>query len=304
MLGFPNLLYLASNGYLKRGSRVLDVGSQNLLNCTADDLLDFAKEFRAEPITPEIEKEIRRQHYFSVPRKGERTLFVGEFLALTDIEYQAIDVCPAPFTEIVDLNFAQIPDDWRGRFDLILNIGTTEHIFSQGNAHRFIHDALKVGGAIFHQTPAAGWANHGYFTFHPRFYRDLATANEYDMPDIWYTAAGGLQLKDADIGERPAIEPWTLDAKPIGGGWVESLNLNVILQKKIDAPFRLNLETATSHAPADKATRAAYEGGADVGAEETAAALRSASAEQLSAELARRQKKPSLRLLRGLMGRG
>jgi len=34
MMGFALLEYLTEKGHLKNGSKLLDVGSQNLLNCT------------------------------------------------------------------------------------------------------------------------------------------------------------------------------------------------------------------------------------------------------------------------------
>lgn len=287
MIGFPYLTYLAERGHLKRASRVLDVGAQNLLNCTLDDLMQFVSRFRSAPMTAEVEEKVRRLHYFSEPRSGEQTLFASELLDLTDISYTAIDVCPAPKTEIIDLNFARAPSEWRNRFDVVLNIGTTEHIFSQLHAHRFIHDVTAVGGVVFHQTPAIGWANHGYFTFHPQFYRDLIAANEYERLDLFYTACGIAELKDQSIPERPPIEPLVTDAEPRGGGVVESMNLNVLTRKTKSAPFRIELEIATSHAKLAVETGSSYAAG-NVTANLLQSEIPHIPTDRLVAELSRR----------------
>ena len=289
MMGFALLEYLTEKGYLTKGSRLLDVGSQNLLNCTLEGMTQFAERFRDAPLSNVDRKEIARQFYFSTPRPGERTLFVGEYLELTDISYRGIDVCPAPFTDIVDLNRETVPADQRQSYDVVLNLGTTEHIVGQINAHRYIHDALKVGGIALHQPPSVGWCNHGYYAYHPRFYRDLAEANGYEILDIWYSQSGeGLSL-DTDLPARPAIDPLGEDqrAPEMIVPWY---NLNVVMRKTTDRPFQLKLELATSHSAVDGGVDEQYRGGEldalEAGTPSGAAARRSRSpsVDQLAAK--------------------
>jgi len=220
-------------------------------------MTQFAERFRDAPLSKADKDEIARQFYFSTPRPGERTLFVGEFLSLTDISYQGIDVCPAPFTDIVDLNREAIAPDQRQSYDVVLNLGTTEHIVGQINAHKYIHDALKVGGVALHQPPSVGWCNHGYFAYHPRFYRDLAEANGYEILDIWYSQSGQGPSVDTELPVRPATDPLggNHSAPDVTVPWY---NLNVIMRKTTDSPFRLKLELATSHSAVDSTVDEQY----------------------------------------------
>ena len=138
---------------------------------------------------------------------------------LTNIEYNSVDVCPGLKTEILDLNFDTIPDHMRGHYDVVFNFGTTEHIFNQWNCFEFMHDALKVGGVVYHQLPASGYLDHGYYCYTPLFFREMAQANHYAVEHLSVTQDNR----------------------------VPSLNVHVILRKAVDAPFKASLEIATAH---------------------------------------------------------
>jgi cyclopropane fatty-acyl-phospholipid synthase-like methyltransferase len=59
----------------------------------------------------------------------------------------------------LDLNHDIVPEDWRSRFDLLINAGTTEHVVNHDNAFRVMHDLVKVGGFMIHEVPVAGFAS-------------------------------------------------------------------------------------------------------------------------------------------------
>ena len=254
MMGFALLEYFKAKGYLNKGSHILDVGSQNLVNCSVETMTALAESLRAKSLSAADHEEIKRLYYFSTPRAGERTLFVSEYLQLADVHYRGIDVCPAPHTDIVDLNWERLPANQKGTYDLVLNLGTTEHIVDQTNSHAYMHDALKVGGVFFHQPPSIGWSNHGYFTYHPQFFRDLAEANEYQIVDMWYSQSSGGPIFDATVPFRPAADALAPNTSANSETNSTSYyNLNVILKKMVDRPFRLKLELATSHSAVDTA---------------------------------------------------
>jgi hypothetical protein len=261
MMGFPLLDYLSKRGYLRNGTKILDIGSQNLMNCTIEGMTDFIRRHGREEISAGEQEEIARLHYFSTPRRGERTLFLSEFLAMTNIEYRAVDVCPAPSTDIVDLNWAKIADNQRGAYDVVLNLGTTEHILGQINSMAYIHDASKVGGIILHQPPSAGWVNHGYFAYHPQFYYDVAKANGYLIDDIWYSQSTVGPFLDDSIEFRDASRPLGIPILPdeiTAPKTIPYYNLNVVMRKVVDGPFKIGLELATSHSAIDENIQVFY----------------------------------------------
>lgn len=266
MLGFPYLEYLSEKGHLKDGRvKILDIGAQNLMNCTVEKLTEFVIKYRDEPLSLDDQEEIKRLNYFSTPRPGERTLFLSELLDMTNIGYHAIDVCPAPATEIVDLNWQRLEKDRIGYFDIVLNFGTMEHVVDQTNGHIYMHDACKVGGIIFHQPPSIGFVNHGYFLYHPQFYYDLCETNGYGIDDIWYAPAGYTTALDPELPIRDPMTPLAVgEAVSPEANNTNYYNLNVVLRKNNGRPFTLGLELATSHSSVDTNVGVAYQDGFDI----------------------------------------
>jgi len=246
-LAMKNLEYLSGKGYLTPRSAILDIGSQCLYHATPEAIRAFVEKYGRISNQEAFEREAKRISYFSWPRPGERTSYVSELLDLTTIRYTSYDICPALKTEIFDLNKENVPRKYRAHFDIVLNFGTTEHILNQSNSFRVMHNALRAGGIFFHQLPAAGYTDHGYFCYHEGLLKDLAKTNDYEVMDLWYTLAGQASLEGADIRniETPEI-PRSGVCEP-GLLKLPSFNLNVILRKRGSRPFRLPLELATSH---------------------------------------------------------
>lgn len=257
-LNFAYLEYLAERGHLQRGSRVLDIGSQNLLHAKPEQLSAFAKRFGYVGDEAALQKEAERIALRSVPCPPHRTSYVSEILDFTDIFYTSFDVAPALKTEIIDLNSEDIPEHYRGSFDIVLNFGTSEHIFNQFNVFKVMHDAMKVGGVCFHQVPYAGWPEHGYVVYHKRFFDDLAAANGYEVLDMWlcpaYKDPAPTQLDMR--GLRTPLVPNSADAAfpPI----VLNGLICALFRKTRPAPFRVDLEAATAHAPVSAAVQERY----------------------------------------------
>src|SRR5882757_3329541 len=130
-MGMALFDYLAEKRLIKRGSRILDIGSQNLYNATAEAIRGFVEQFGRIDDEAKFTKEAERISYFSTPRPGERTAFIAELVDLVDIEYLGYDVCPSPGTEIFDLNVQRLPAERKNSFDVVFNFGTTEHVINQ-----------------------------------------------------------------------------------------------------------------------------------------------------------------------------
>jgi hypothetical protein len=87
MIHFKLVRYLADRGYIRSGARIMDVGTQNLLFVEEDSAVEFVRQLRRAPLNEQEFKQIQRVCYFSTPRPGERTTFLHELLALTDVVY-------------------------------------------------------------------------------------------------------------------------------------------------------------------------------------------------------------------------
>ncbi len=261
MLHFKLVQYLVHRGYIKTGSRIMDVGTQNLMFAEPSAAIDLVSSLRRAPLSGPDIKEIERVCYFSTPRPGERTAFLHELLAMTDVSYDSIDIVDGLKTTIFDLNFDEAPQEWIGRFDLIINCGTLEHVINQFRSLNFIHNLLKVGGVWFDQPPSIGFLNHGYYNYNPLFYHDIAAANNYELLEAWYSDAGSYPLLDTrfpviavdrldDDGERAKAAKKPFSDDPAGSTEAgPSYNFNAVMRKTTVGPLRLPLEIRTTHGP-------------------------------------------------------
>lgn len=259
-MGMVYFEYLSERGHLAKNSRILDIGSQNLYNATLENIRSFVEKYGAIDDEDAFQEAATKIAYHSTPRTGERTSYISELLDLTEIFYTSYDVCPGLKTEIFDLNHEQLPERNIGGFDVVLNFGTTEHVFNQLNSYQVMHDALKVGGIIFHQLPSIGWTDHGYFCYHSAFFDDLAKANDYEIVDRWYAAAGISQPRSDAVETRDQTTPLESDDRD-GSRLPETLvnyNIHAVLRKTRDTPFRVGLELATSHAALSGQTNTLY----------------------------------------------
>jgi hypothetical protein len=125
------------------------------------------------------------------------TLF--RLLGLPDV--MALDCSAHEGAELVlDLN-AAVPGELHGRFGLILDAGTLEHVFDVRRVLMNIAFLLAPGGRVIHMSPANNYVNHGFYQFSPTFFLDYYHANGFDE----------LRLFVADqVGRDPRFAAWDL----------------------------------------------------------------------------------------------
>lgn len=182
---------------IKRGGRVLDIGTSQLF--CADDpesLNRFLGHFGGTPYADD-----------EITRMADRA-FAGAMFERAGLSYEAVDISPHPRTMVIDLNSGRLPFWKRGRYNLVLNCGTTEHVLNQHNAFRLIHDACSVGGLMYHGVPIAGDFSHGMFNYTPLFFVRLAEANGYEVMKAWAWASDAAKECEV-IGKVEWNRPFT-----------------------------------------------------------------------------------------------
>lgn len=125
---------------------------------------------------------------------GRFTSDKAVFKALAGLEVFALDVSDYEGADyIVDLN-SNVPVQLEGKFGLILDLGTLEHIFDVKQALRNINVMLKPGGRVIHSSPGSNWLGHGFYQFSPTLFYD-------------YYGNNGFTNLRCLIGEMPTRDP-------------------------------------------------------------------------------------------------
>jgi SAM-dependent methyltransferase len=120
---------------------------------------------------------------------------------------------------IHDLN-EPVPERLHGRFDVVFDGGSLEHVFEFPTALRSVMAMVKPGGHLIVGTPTNNLSGHGFYQFSPElFHRALGpqsgfrlermTIAEYDQ--ITGTAFRSVPYFAELVGARYAVNPSALD---------------------------------------------------------------------------------------------
>jgi len=218
-----NLLRIIDENLLPPGGSVIELGAQQV-HCTEDAVGQFIRHFTGRD-------DLNRRQRAAFANGG----YFGRLLVECGFDYRSLDLINGYNTTLLDLNLHPAPEELRGRFDLVTNFGTTEHLINQLLAMKTVHDLAKPGGAIYHDLPMSGYLRHGYFLYTPVFFGDLAAANGYQIVRQAYSRA-----------EKPVATPDFMRENGFPDREFTDFGIEFILRKTSDAPFRLPLDPTTS----------------------------------------------------------
>src|SRR5712691_11185807 len=295
---------LTASGPAFRPRKILDIGTQNVGLCKAREVISFVRYFNDvwDPTDLAAYAEVVAVgSYHSSEFGGINGAWLGDILTRAGMEYVGYDIFDGYHTVIFDLNTDVVPEADRGTFDVVINCGTTEHVLNQYNCLKVIHDAVRVGGMIYHAIPMTGYLKHGYFTYTPILFCDLARANQYEILKMNFFGPQGVitvseKLVDA-YGLLPRFDP----SDAIADRWwdtpVPNSLLTVLLRRTSPAPFRASIETTTTAGRVATRIQRAYQADASTehGLEgETAIAAKRNAVDQRLHSIFERYNDPSL----------
>lgn len=254
------------------GVSILDIGSSNLYSATPEDIKQFLRKYGL-PSIPDLDEFAARLaagSSYDPVIGGRNEAFVGELFEKAGMRYVSFDIAAGYRTTILDLNHAAPPPAFQGKFDLVLNFGTTEHILNQLNCFKVIHDATKVGGYVYHSLPAVGYVNHGYITYTGRCFFDVAGFNEYELVACWFDGPSGggriLESLESYGVYFPALEKalkrlaGTEQGRVLRDLRIPDIGINVVYRKVKEKPFLGALEVSTSVGAIPQEVTSAYDG--------------------------------------------
>lgn len=111
------------------------------------------------------------------------TIEAREVYTKAGFTYTCIDVDERPGTLRVDLARFEIPRP-RGKYGLVVNVGTTEHLASPAATFAIMHEMCAEGGMLYHDVPLFGLGNHGLMNPTPKFWHALIWMNGYAVQSI------------------------------------------------------------------------------------------------------------------------
>jgi SAM-dependent methyltransferase len=177
---------------LSLGGSVLELGESNWYGDVEETRLqaDIGRYARAEEqasLTQRLEVSMRPTAKKAGWEKAK--IFWSTFLQYSS--YAAIDFHGTDIALKQDLNK---PLKLKDKFDMVLNLGTAEHVFNLAQVFTSIHKHTKPGGLMIHGLPFTGYVDHGFYNFQPTFFWDIAKANDYQMMALLYVELKPLKM--------------------------------------------------------------------------------------------------------------
>ena len=165
------------------------------------------------------------------PRASARGLY--ELLGAS--EYTSFDLSGEDGAIAHDLNVPFDDHAHLGRYDLVTDHGSCEHVFDIAEAYRTVHRLARPGGLIAIVQQATG--SNGYFNFRPSFFEDMAQANGYEI------LASSYIVSPAAAPEQQFHLPlWSLVDEVLDHRAVSSLGLAYVFRKHGDEDFKVGYE--------------------------------------------------------------
>lgn len=159
-------------------------------------------------------------------------LFYKVFLNYSKLT--AIDFHGTAIARKIDLNQAV---DLGEQFDFVFNTGTAEHVFNVFQFFKTTHEVTRPGGLMLHTMPFRGWLEHGFYSFNPTFFWDLAAVNGYTMLTLAYTELSPPRLVHLTHREQ-------INEMESQGQLGENANLYAVMKKSgAESAFRVPMQT-------------------------------------------------------------
>jgi hypothetical protein len=225
------ILDMHEQGLLRPGASIMELGAQQLYCKGGEEYLRAFIGYMAAKNSVIKRAEQYTQEELTALADGG---FTSTLLKACGFSYAAIDIFEGDGTIIFDLNRQEPGADMLNRYDLVTNFGTTEHVVNQYLSLKTIHEITRPGGLIYHQLPLSGFHTHGYFSYNPLLFNEVAAANQYEVV-----------LQGYSKGTRASV-PAFMRENGYPDGEYYDFGIEFILRKTADAPFRVPLETSTS----------------------------------------------------------
>jgi len=148
---FQWLVDIYKLGLFKGLNSVLELGSQGIYpKVEKKDFLEYGRLIDKD-ISDSIEYSVKS--FYSI--MGFKT-------------YSSIDTDGKLDSFAFDLNKVIAEEyNFTKTFDLVTNVGTTEHVFNQSACFENVHNLTSTNGLMVHWLPVYGWINHGFYQISP-----------------------------------------------------------------------------------------------------------------------------------------
>ncbi len=236
-----DLVDLKRRGALETNLTVIEIGAQQLSNdfLRSTTLLDELYGRFQKP-KPDFGPVMDAGLVDGMEGQADDAPMSRVFWDTLGFEYKSVEFDGHRDSIPIDLNRDPAPRALRGRFGLVLNGGTTEHVANQDNAFRVLHDLTSVGGIMMHIVPGGGFMNHGLVNYNMKFFWHLCRDNGYEVLSLRLIPFGGGRVPANIVDSNAAYHGEKDRVQDIVD--VPNLLIMASLRKVVDKPYNTPLD--------------------------------------------------------------
>jgi 2-polyprenyl-3-methyl-5-hydroxy-6-metoxy-1,4-benzoquinol methylase len=245
------LINLKEKGYISNRASIIEIGAQQLSNqfLLATEQLNKISDLFGVPRFS-LPAPLPTKSLNGIELLNSHAPQASLFWESIGLSYSAIDIDETPNSIPLDLNYDEVPFLEQGKYHVVTNYGTTEHVANQLNAFKIIHDLTALGGIMIHSLPTQGMPNHGLVNYNPKFFWMLARSNGYHWVYMDYTQSlDNYRLPQNIADQIIKFNPQFLHH--LENYKISDAGLFIVLQKKYNtqyvAPLDVNTGTKTNN---------------------------------------------------------
>jgi hypothetical protein len=206
--------------------RLLTIGRQGI-TFSVKDLSKWARDFNFKLSEPNLQNALVQ---------NRRLTDTEYFLSLGFQSVESLDVSEYEEASIICNLNQDLPLDLQGKFDVVYDGGSTEHMFNVPKAFENYNKLLKVGGLIMHALPSTGNLDHGFYMFSPTLFHDYYSQNKWSIKTNYMLQLPYDNMNSWNIYEYSAPGPF-LEHIEFKGRW----GMFFVAQKQSDSTFDTNI---------------------------------------------------------------
>jgi hypothetical protein len=254
------VIRLRCEGYLSGRLLVMEIGAQQLANEFLEArhrLLEVGRIFDTAAACPLPGAKPTHIVHGELEHLAESAPAARDFWRWLGFDHASIDVDGSPGSIPLDLNYDSAPGYTVGKYPLVTNFGTTEHVANQLNAFRVIHDLAAPGAVMIHHLPMQGMINHGLVNYNPKFFWMLARSNGYRLVYMNVIASTSYYALPTNI--VAAVSPFEPDIGVRRDSYrIADMYIIAVMQKLYDTPYVAPLDVPTGTRTHDKTLEDRY----------------------------------------------
>jgi len=133
------------------------------------------------------------------------------YFGALDIEHVSFDLNGKDGAIVFDLR-TPLPEQFRGKFNIVTDVGTGEHINNQYMCFKNKHDLLKKGGISVNVLPLEGhWPGHCVYRYNESFFKEIANLCNYKILELKIQKVGTDKMVMCSLIKKDDKEFATVD---------------------------------------------------------------------------------------------